>query len=150
MAEFVAPFTATEFRIESASTYVPMDRRHALAMGAALAERVRGAALFADVSGFTSLTTTLTHELGPQRGGEEITRLLNCVYDAIISELHLYGGSAISFGGDAITCWFDDDDGLRATASGPIRWAFRHPLRGFGRREYSLPRVSLVPRFTPG
>ena len=43
---------------------------------------------------------------------------MNCVYDAIISELHLYGGSAISFGGDAITCWFDGDDGLRATAAG--------------------------------
>ena len=120
-----------EFRVESPSTYIPMDRRHALAAGATLPERVRGAALFADISGFTSLTATLAHDLGPQRGGEEITRLLNCVYDAVISEVHLYGGSAISFGGDAITCWFDGDDGLRAAAAGLAMQRAMQPFAPF-------------------
>ncbi len=63
-------------------------------------------------------------ELGPQRGAEELSRHLNLVYDALITELHHYGGSATSFNGDAITCWFDSaglTDQLatqRATACG--------------------------------
>ncbi|MBI3242469.1 MAG: tetratricopeptide repeat protein [Chloroflexi bacterium] len=93
--------------IDTLSVYIPMDRRQALAKGVALPDRAYGAALFADVSGFTALTEALANELGPQRGAEELSRHLNLVYDALIAELHRYGGSAISFTGDAITCWFD-------------------------------------------
>ncbi|MFN8444103.1 MAG: tetratricopeptide repeat protein [Caldilineaceae bacterium] len=96
--------------------YLPMDRRFALAGGYTLADRTQGAALFVDISGFTALTEALVRELGAQRGAEELTRYLNLVYDAIIDELHRYRGSVISFAGDAITCWIDGDDGLRATA----------------------------------
>jgi adenylate cyclase len=81
-----------------------------------LPERAQGAALFADISGFTPLTEALAAELGPKRGAEELTRHLNQVYDALVAELHRYGGSVISFAGDAITCWLDGDDGARATA----------------------------------
>ncbi|MFN8489929.1 MAG: tetratricopeptide repeat protein [Caldilineaceae bacterium] len=96
--------------------YIPMDRRHTLARGTTLPDRTQGAALFADISGFTQLTEALVRELGPQRGAEELTRYLNLVYDAVIDELHRYGGSVIAFAGDAITCWLDGDNGLRATA----------------------------------
>ena len=102
--------------MENPVVYIPMDRRHALAQGRILADRTQGAALFADISGFTALTEALVHELGPQRGAEELTRYLNLVYDAVIDELHRYGGSVIAFAGDAITCWLADDNGLRATA----------------------------------
>ena len=95
--------------------YIPMDRRHALAQGRTLADRVYGAALFADISGFTPLTEALVQELGPQRGAEELTRYLNLVYDAVIDALHHYGGSVVAFAGDAITCWLDGDDGQLAT-----------------------------------
>ncbi len=98
-------------------TYIPMDRRHALAQRVDLPDRTSGAALFADISGFTALTEALVIELGAQRGAEELTRYLNLVYDAIINEVHRYHGSVIAFAGDAITCWFDGDNGLRATAS---------------------------------
>ena len=101
---------------ESLLAYVPMDRRHALARGETLPERTEGSALFADVSGFTPLTEALVRELGPQRGAEELTGFLNQVYDALINELHRWGGSAIAFAGDAVTCWFDGDDGVYATA----------------------------------
>lgn len=101
---------------EALSVYIPMDRRQALARGATLPDRLEGAALFADISGFTPLTEGLVRELGPLRGAEELTRHLNLVYDALITELHCYGGSVIGFSGDAITCWFDGDVGLRATA----------------------------------
>ncbi len=96
--------------------YVPMDRRHALAAGEELPERMDGAALFADVSGFTPLTEALTRELGSRRGAEELTRQLNRVYGALLGEVHRYRGSVIGFSGDAVTCWFDGDDGRRAVA----------------------------------
>ncbi len=106
----------TSWIMEGAAVYLPMDRRQALARGKTLPERTRGAALFADISGFTPLTEALAWELGPQRGAEELAVHLNRVYDALIACLHRYGGSVISFGGDAITCWLDGDDGARATA----------------------------------
>ena len=105
-----------------------MDRRLALAEGNSLPDRVHGAALFADISGFTPLTEALARELGPRRGSEEITRHLNLVYDAVIAELHRYGGSVIGFSGDAITCWFDGDTGRKATAAGLAMQAAIKPL----------------------
>src|SRR5262245_60159327 len=89
------------------SAYIPADRLQALAHGTALPSRARGAALFADISGFTPLTEALVRTLGPRRGAEELTRQLNEVYDALIDEVNQHGGSVISFAGDAITCWFD-------------------------------------------
>ncbi len=80
-------------------------------------DRVRGAALFADISGFTPLTEALADELGSQRGSEELTRHLGRVFHAVIGELDRFGGDVIYFSGDAITCWLDGDDGLRATAA---------------------------------
>ncbi len=97
--------------------YLPMDRRQALLRGESLPDRTTGTALFADISGFTPLTAALAEELGLQRGAEELTRLLNQVFGALIAEVHSYRGSVIGFSGDAITCWFDGDDGLAATAA---------------------------------
>ena len=101
---------------DALSVYIPMDRRQALAYEIALPERTMGAGLFADISGFTPLTEALVQEFGPQRGSEVLTHHLNQVYDALITELHQYGGSVIVFSGDAITCWFDRDNGSRAVA----------------------------------
>ena len=41
------------------------------------------------------------------RGTEELSRQVNAVYDALIGEIERYGGSVISFAGDAVICWFD-------------------------------------------
>jgi class 3 adenylate cyclase/tetratricopeptide (TPR) repeat protein len=81
-------------------------------------DRVTGAALFLDISGFTPLTEALARQLGPQRGAEELTVVLNVVFDAVLGELHRYRGSVIYFSGDAVTCWFDGDDGRLAVACG--------------------------------
>ena len=75
-------------------------------------DRVSGSAIFADISGFTPLTEALAAELGPQRGAEELTAVLDMVFDAVLGELHRYGGSVIYFSGDAVTCWLDGDDGV--------------------------------------
>ncbi len=81
-------------------------------------DRVNGAALFADISGFTPLTEALVRELGVRRGPEELTRALDQVFDAVLEKLHRYGGSVIYFSGDAVTCWFDRDDGEAAVGCG--------------------------------
>lgn len=91
----------------SLHTYLPQDRQRALSRGVSLPDRTHGAALFADISGFTALTETLTHELGARQGIEELTRQINDVYNVLIGEIERYNGSVISFAGDAITCWFD-------------------------------------------
>lgn len=93
------------------ASYIPIDRRLALARGETLPDYSTGSALFADISGFTPLTEQLAHLLGPRRGAEELSRHLNTVYDALISQVEYYGGSVISFAGDAITCWFDIQHG---------------------------------------
>src|SRR5829696_437002 len=94
--------------MELPESYIPVDRRLAIARGLDLPARTSGAALFADISGFTPLTETLTRELGPQRGAEELSRQLIVIYSALIAQVEQYRGSVISFSGDAITCWFDD------------------------------------------
>jgi predicted ATPase/class 3 adenylate cyclase len=90
------------------SIYIPTDRRHAMANGSDLPDQAHGAALFADISGFTPLTEALAEELGPKRGAEEITKQLNVIYAGLIAQVDRYGGSVIGFSGDAITCWFDE------------------------------------------
>ena len=103
--------------METLNIYLPQDRYRALLNGRDLPDRTRGAMLFADISGFTPLTEALTRALGPRRGADELTLQLNRVYDSLIREVDRFGGSVISFAGDAITCWFDGDDGRLATAT---------------------------------
>jgi predicted ATPase/class 3 adenylate cyclase len=94
--------------MESLYPYIPADRQFAIAQGVDLPDHTTGAALFADISGFTKLTDALVQTLGPQRGAEELPRWLNRIYDGLIADVTRYRGSVISFSGDAITCWFDD------------------------------------------
>jgi class 3 adenylate cyclase/tetratricopeptide (TPR) repeat protein len=104
--------------VEDLSAHLPMDRRQALARGEDLADRASGSVLLADISGFTPLTAALVAAYGPRRGAEETTAVLNRVWDALIEPVDALGGSVIGFSGDAITCWFEADDGRRAAACG--------------------------------
>jgi class 3 adenylate cyclase/tetratricopeptide (TPR) repeat protein len=108
---------AVELDRDDPEAYIARDRRRALAARESMPDRVTGAALFADISGFTPLTEALAAELGPQRGPEELTAHLGRVFHAIIDELDRRGGDVIYFSGDAITCWLDGDDGTRAVAA---------------------------------
>src|SRR3954453_17800715 len=101
---------------DNPQAYLPGDRRRALAEGRSLPDRVQGAAVFADISGFTPLTEALVAELGPQRGAEELTAALNAIIDPLLTELDRHGGDVIYFSGDAVTAWIDGDDGAQATA----------------------------------
>lgn len=101
---------------ESVAAWVPMDRRMALAEGRTLPEAARGCALLADLSGFTPLAEAFTRALGVERGAEELTREVNRALALVTDEVHRYRGSVVSFGGDAMTCWFDGDVPARAVA----------------------------------
>jgi adenylate cyclase len=91
----------------SLSTYIPQDRRRALALAVELPPVTTGAALLADISGFTALTEQLTQTHGERRGIEELSLRINAAYETLIAEVDRCGGSVIGFSGDAITCWFD-------------------------------------------
>lgn len=97
--------------------YLPIDRRQAIVAGASLPDRTSGAALFADVSGFTALTGALEAELGRKRGAEELLRHINRVYEHLVAQVHSRTGSVVGFAGDSITCWFDDRPGGAAAPS---------------------------------
>src|ERR1041385_3141782 len=87
--------------------YLPQDRRRALANHSTLPDRANGAALFADISGFTALPESLQQKLGARQGAESLNTQLGVVYSALIREVEKYGGSLIGFAGDAMMCWFD-------------------------------------------
>ena len=90
--------------------YIAQDRRRALAGGVSLPDRASGAAMFADVTGFTPLAEELSRAYGPRRGAEELTTLLNRVYEILIAQVERFGGSVVGLSGDAITCWINDGD----------------------------------------
>ena len=52
--------------IANLQAYIPGDRRRALATGIPIRDRVRGAALFADISGFTPLTEARSLAIAPR------------------------------------------------------------------------------------
>jgi class 3 adenylate cyclase/predicted ATPase len=114
--------------------FLPQDRRRALAGTAELPDRAAGAAMFVDLAGFTALTERLATRFGPLRGAEELSRLLASVYEDLVGEVEAFGGSVIGFSGDAITCWFDHDDGTTALRAAH---ALQHTMRA--RRDDPLP-----------
>jgi len=88
--------------------YLPQDRRRALVRGEALPLRCHGTALFADVSGFTTLTEALALDSGPRRGADELARRINAVHERLIDAVERGQGSVVAFAGDGLVCWFDE------------------------------------------
>ena len=72
--------------LQALIAYIPTDRCQAMAHGRSLLDRTFGAALFADISGFTPLTEALAAELGRRRGAEELTRQLNAVLSQSVED----------------------------------------------------------------
>jgi class 3 adenylate cyclase len=56
--------------------------------------------LFADASGFTQLTQTLTskHALGDKEGAEELCKILNDFFAKMIAITDTYGGDVVKVG----------------------------------------------------
>jgi class 3 adenylate cyclase len=81
------------------------------------ARRTKGCLLFADIAGFTAMTERLA-AIG-REGAEELTRILNDFFAAMITIIHEEGGDVLRFGGDAMTLLFPPD------LSGALRAALR-------------------------
>lgn len=66
--------------------------------------RLRAAALFADISGFTPLTETLLAQ--QKEGAEALTDALNRLFAPLVQAVYSYGGFITTFAGDAFTALF--------------------------------------------
>ena len=77
------PFTRTTLPLHA---YLAHDRRQALARDEPLPERCSGAALFADITGFTALTEALAQGQGSRRGVDDLVRRINAVHEVLIAE----------------------------------------------------------------
>ena len=87
------------------------------AVGRVRGECWEGSVLFADLSGFTALSETLS-QLG-KVGAEVVTDIVNALFDALLQDVERYGGTLLKFGGDAMTVYFGGDDhALRAAQAG--------------------------------
>jgi class 3 adenylate cyclase/tetratricopeptide (TPR) repeat protein len=72
------------------------------------ADKFPGAVLFADISGFTSLTERLA-EQGPL-GVEKLTAMLNDYFGQIIKVVIAHGGDVVKFAGDALLALWQVDE----------------------------------------
>ena len=102
------------------ASYVPRLVTERLAAGTTIvppAQRVAGAAaMFVDISGFTSLSERLA-ALG-RVGAEELTEVLDTVFGSMLALVRERGGALLKFGGDALLLLFDGDDhGVQAASA---------------------------------
>ncbi|XP_076366297.1 adenylate cyclase type 10-like isoform X2 [Tachypleus tridentatus] len=73
-----------------------------------MSEEFSGIVLFADISGFTSLTEIYSTS---GRGVDELTRTLNDYIGAVVAHIISANGDIIKFAGDALLClWREDQD----------------------------------------
>lgn len=100
--------------LSSLAAFMPRDRVEHMIHGRPLA--ADGVAMIADISGFTPLTEALTKGLSADHGAEELTRALDSVFTPLIAQVHLFRGTVIKFGGDALIVWFGREKRVRKTA----------------------------------
>ncbi|MBM7841798.1 tetratricopeptide repeat protein [Herpetosiphon giganteus] len=95
-------------RIQQLQRYVPDPIVQRLKQGSLTipyGEHWTGSLLFADLSGFTALSESLTR-LGKE-GAEQVTSIINRLFDQLVADIEAHGGALIKFGGDAVTAFFD-------------------------------------------
>lgn len=88
-----------------------------------MSRRFHAATVFADISGFTPLAEALAS--GGVRGAEELTGILNDVFEALITTVELHGGQVVKFGGDALSLiWPCEPAGLAEAVWRALQAAF--------------------------
>lgn len=85
------------------------------AAGQANGRFVSGALLFADISGFTTMSERLSR-VG-REGAEEVTAVVNRYFDVMLTILKEYRGELIRFGGDALLGLFTEGHGRTSSAT---------------------------------
>jgi len=102
-------------------------------------QRLDGSLVFVDVSGFTALSERLAKR-GPI-GAEELTELVDAVFDGMLADVHRFGGDVLKFGGDALLAYFyEDGHEARACAAAA---AVQRGMRPFRNLRTDSGRVSL-------
>ncbi len=85
--------------------------------------RFHAVTAFADISGFTPLAEALAS--GGVRGAEELTAILNQVFEALITTVESHGGQVVKFGGDALSLvWPSQPERLAQAAAQASQAAF--------------------------
>lgn len=85
--------------------------------------RFHAATAFADISGFTPLAEQLASE--GARGAEELTSVLNQVFEALITTIESHGGQVFKFGGDALSMmWPCDPENMAEAVWRAVQAAF--------------------------
>lgn len=101
--------------------------------------QVEGTLVFADISGFTSLSERLTAR--GRIGAEELTAVLDRVFGLMLDIVHARGGSMIKFGGDALLLLFEGESHAIQATSSAIE--MRSALRDVSREPTSVGRMNL-------
>lgn len=94
------------------ATFVPALLRRKLSQSSAVTPAhmpLRGALLFADVSGFSKLAERFAKD-GPE-GAERISSCLNSYFSNLISRIEAHGGDVFKFAGDALLAFWPDAEG---------------------------------------
>ncbi|HYF64486.1 MAG TPA: tetratricopeptide repeat protein [Herpetosiphonaceae bacterium] len=115
--------------MHQAEPYLAYDRRQALSIGADLPQVAEGSLLSVDISGFTQFTETLLATYGSRGGAEVLAEVLNETYSALITQVDAWGGTVVSFSGDAMLCWFANDSGYAAVGSAGAIHRASHQLK---------------------
>lgn len=92
VTELLASYVPKLIQKRVAQNPVPID--------SPLAKDFQAAVMFADISGFTSLTERLAEK--GTAGVETLARILNDYFGQLIDVVYEYGGDVVKFGGDAI------------------------------------------------
>ncbi len=100
---------------------------------------VSGTLVFADISGFTTLTERLAAR--GKAGAEEMADVLNAAFEELLTAAYDYGANLMKWGGDAVLLLFDGDGhAARAARAG---WAMQDVMRRIGRLTTSAGMVRL-------
>lgn len=106
------------------------DRLHKV--GDASGGSFRASALHVDIAGFTSITEELMKK--GRQGAEDLSILINRIYEPLITSIYQGGGFITTFAGDGITAVFPGDTGQGARASAErIMKGFSLGEKPFGR-----------------
>lgn len=102
-------------------------------------QRLPGTLVFADISGFTSLTERLAHR--GKAGAEEMGDVLNATFETLLTDAYAYGAALLKWGGDAVLLRYEGDGhALRACRAA---WDMQRSIRRVGRLHTSVGLVSL-------
>jgi predicted ATPase/class 3 adenylate cyclase len=102
--------------VQAVASFVPPYVVHAIAEGPPIkpgqVSLSEGAVIFADVAGFTPMAERLARMMQEEaqseaRGAEELTRIINQTFSAMMTPIRARGGMVTRFSGDALTAYFE-------------------------------------------